>query len=191
MDPNAVFAILLLFAGIGILMAEIFLPSGGFLGVVTFFTLVLSLIFAHRAWWTSHPNFFWVFCCVLLFLIPTALSIAFYVLPKTSFGKKVLLEAPDLEGLTPFVKETTRLMDLVGQYGRTVSPLTPGGIVNVNGERLHAISEGLIVEAGQTIQVLDVRGTRLLVRPAAPPPEGSQAPSPEESSRLDFEIPQS
>src|SRR6187431_2653848 len=84
MDPNAVFAILLLIAGIGILTAEVFIPSGGLLGVITFITLIVSLIFAYRAWGMSHPNVFWAFCGVLLLLVPTALGVAFYVLPHTA-----------------------------------------------------------------------------------------------------------
>lgn len=192
MDSNAVFAILLLIAGIGILTAEVFVPSGGLLGVITFITLVVALIFAYRAWGTSHPNVFWAFCGVLLLLVPTALGGAFYVLPRTAFGKRVLLEAPTSEALTPFTKETDRLTKLVGRFGKTVTTLNPGGLIVLDGERLHVFSEGMIVESGRTVEVLEVRGTRLLVRPGEP--SASNDPfQPEAGSarRLDFEFPQS
>jgi membrane-bound ClpP family serine protease len=193
MDPNAVFAILLLIAGIGILTAEVFVPSGGLLGIITFLMLVVSLIFAYRAWGSSHPNIFWAFFAVLLFLVPTTLGTAFYVLPRTALGKRVLLEAPTAEQVTPFARETDHLQQLVGKFGKAVSPLTPGGLVVVNGERLHAFSEGMIVQSGQSIEVLEVCGSRLRVRPATP----SESPSDiakggsEPSSPLDFEFPQS
>ena len=189
MDSNAVFAILLLLAGIGILTAEVFIPSGGLLGVITFLTLVVSLVFAYRAWGTSNPNIFWAFCAALLVLVPSALCAAFYVLPRTPMGKRVLLEAPTSEEVTPFAKETRHLEDLVGQFGRTASPLVPGGLITIGHERLHAVTEGLIVESGQSVEVLEVRGSRLLVRPAEPPPRtlGNKSETP---SRLDFELPQ-
>lgn len=190
MDSNAVFAILLLIAGIGILTAEVFVPSGGLLGVITFFTLIVSIVFAYRAWGTSNPNLFWAFCASLLVLVPTALGSAFYVLPRTPMGKRVLLEAPTTEQVTPFVEENRRLMELVGQFGKAVSPLAPGGLVSIRGERIHAFSEGLIVEPGQSVEVIEVRGARLLVRPGEPPAQTSSAGA-EPSSRLDFEIPQS
>jgi len=190
MDSNAVFAILLLLAGIGILTAEVFIPSGGLLGVITFLTLIVSIMFAYRAWGTSNPNIFWGFCAALLVLVPTALCTAFYILPHTPMGKRVLLEAPTSEELTPFAKETLHLQGLIGRFGKTVSPLTPGGLVSVNGERLHAVTEGLIVETGQSIEVIEVRGTRLLVRPGEPPVAGAETNQAEPSSRLDFEIPQ-
>jgi len=189
MDSNAVFAILLLIAGIGILSAEVFIPSGGLLGIITFVALSSSLIFAWRAWGGSHPNVFWSFCTVLLLLIPTALGTAFYVLPRTPMGRRVLLEAPSAEQLTPFAKESIHLQDLVGKFGRTASPLTPGGLVIVNGERLHAVSDGLIIETGESVEVMEVRGSRLLVRAAMPPETGAAATT-ERSSPLDFEFPQ-
>src|SRR5471032_36065 len=114
MDSNAVFAILLLIVGSAILTAEIFVPSGGLLGVITFFSLVVSLIFAYRAWGTSHPNVFGAFCVMLLLLVPTVIGIGFYMLPKTSLGKRVLLEAPEAENLTPYMQESGRIEQLVG-----------------------------------------------------------------------------
>ncbi|MBC8114102.1 MAG: hypothetical protein H7062_06980 [Candidatus Saccharimonas sp.] len=192
MDPNAVFAILLLIAGIGILTAEVFIPSGGLLGVITFITLIVSLVFAYRAWGMSHPNVFWAFCGVLLLLVPTALMGAFYVLPRTALGKRVLLEAPNAETLTPFMKETDRLTKLIGRFGKTVTTLNPGGLILLDGERLHVFSEGMIVEAGRSVEVLEVRGTRLLVRPGEPSANNDPFQPEAESVRpLDFEFPQS
>ncbi|HEY4259778.1 MAG TPA: NfeD family protein, partial [Schlesneria sp.] len=186
---NAVFAILLLLTGIGILVAEVFIPSGGLLGIVTFVCLIMSVVFAYRAWGTVHPNYFIAFCGSILVLVPTALGSAFYILPKTAMGKKILLEGPDAEQLTPFAGGAKHLQELVGQYGQTISPLTPGGLVVVSGERLHAISEGIIIDADKSIEVIKVQGTRLLVR-AAVRPEVNAGGSTEPPSRLDFEIPQ-
>ncbi|MEK6260670.1 MAG: NfeD family protein [Planctomycetota bacterium] len=192
MDPNAVFAILLLIAGIGILTAEVFIPSGGLLGVITFITLIVSLVFAYRAWGMSHPNVFWAFCGVLLLLVPTALMGAFYVLPRTALGKRVLLEAPNAEALAPFMKETDRLTKLIGRFGKTVTTLNPGGLILLDGERLHVFSEGMIVEPGRSVEVLEVRGTRLLVRPGEPSANNDPFQPEAESVRpLDFEFPQS
>ncbi len=191
MDSNAIFAILLLIAGIGILTAEVFIPSGGLLGIVTFVTLIVSLMFAYRAWGTSHPGVFWVFCGVLLLLVPTALGTAFYVLPRTAFGKRVLLEAPQAEELIPFTKETDRLTKLIGRFGKSVTPLVPGGMVLLDGERLHAFSEGMIVESGQSVEILEVRGTRLLVRPGEPSATSDPFTTAATVARpLDFEFPQ-
>lgn len=192
MDSYALYAILLLIAGIGILTAEVFIPSGGLLGMITFLTLIVSLVCAYRAWGTSQPNVFWAFCGVLLLAIPIALGSAFYVLPRTALGKRVLLEGPSAEQLTPFAKETDRLTKLVGRFGKAVTTLNPGGMILLDGERLHVFSEGIIVESGRSVEVLEVRGTRLLVRPGEPPVSNDPFVEESQSARpLDFEFPQS
>lgn len=192
MDTNAVFAILLLIVGLGILTAEIFVPSGGLLGLITFLTLIVSLIFAYRAWGTSHPNFFGVFCVMILLLVPTVVILGFYMLPRTSFGKKILLDAPEEQDLVPFSQEAQRYERLIGRFGTALTLLNPGGLVNVDGERLHALSEGLSVDPGTSVEVVDVQGTSIIVRPGTEPrPESKTAVEPlaGSPSLLDFDFP--
>ena len=192
MDSNAVFAILLLIIGLAILTAEVFIPTGGLLGVITFLSLIVSLVFAYRAWGTSHPNVFGAFCVMLLLLVPTVFGFGLYLLPRTSLGKKVLLEAPESKNLTPYPEESLRLDKLVGRFGTALTMLNPGGLVRLDGERLHALSEGLSIEPGASVEIINIRGTSIIVRPGTPPEKdpGEQAASSSEViSPLDFELP--
>ena len=193
MDSNAVFAIVLLIVGLAILTAEIFIPSGGLLGVITFLSLLVSLIFAYRAWGVSHPNLFGAYCVMLLLLVPTVIGLGFYVLPQTSFGKKILLEAPTSDEVTPFLEESRRLENLIGRFGTTLTMLNPSGLVSIAGDRLQAASEGLSIESGSSVQIVDVRGQAVIVR-LGKPPEVAADDSPETvdlSKELDFEYPSS
>lgn len=189
MDSNAVFAVLLLLLGLAVLSAEVFIPSGGLLGLITFISLLVSLGFAYKAWGTSHPNVFWSFCGMLLLLVPTVIGFAFYMLPRTSLGKKVLLEAPEASTLTPYLEETRRLEKLVGQFGTAVTMLNPGGLVNVDGRRLHAISEGLMIDSGESVEVIAVQGSHVVVRAGKPVTRDSASPemTEENASPLDFD----
>lgn len=199
MDSNAIFAILLLVVGLAILVAEIFVPSGGLLGVITFISLVVSLVFAYRAWGTSHPNVFGVFCIMLLLLVPTVISFGFYMLPRTKFGKKVLLEAPEPQDLTPYAKESSRLEKSIGQFGTTITTLNPGGLVKLDGQRLHALSEGLSIEPGAWVEIVAIQGTSVVVRPGTPPVRTEPESNPldkelnetavDRGTSLDFELP--
>lgn len=192
MDSNAIFAVLLLIVALAVLMSEIFVPSGGLLGMITFFTLAISVLFAYRAWGVSHPNIFAAFCVILLMLVPTVIAFGFYILPSTPFGKRVLLEAPETESVTPFSKEWSHLEGRIGQYGVAVTPLHPGGFVKVDGERIPAISDGLSIEPGTSIKVIAASGGSLLVRPETPPelPTTSDpVPDRERPSTFDFDFP--
>ena len=193
MDSNAVFAIVLLIVGLAILTAEIFIPSGGLLGVITFLSLLVSLIFAYRAWGLSHPNLFGAYCVMLLLLVPTVIGLGFYVLPQTSFGKRILLEAPTYDEVTPYLNESRRLENLIGRFGTTLTMLNPSGLVSVAGERLPATSEGMSIESGTSVQVIDSRGRDLIVRmgkPAETAADESQGPA-DLTKELDFEYPSS
>jgi membrane-bound ClpP family serine protease len=190
MDPYAVYAIVLLVVGLSILVLEVFLPSGGFLAVTTTVVLVFSAICAFNAWYTKAPAFWWTYCGLLVVLIPTTIGSTFYILPKTKVGRQVLLEAPELSHVEPFAVETARLEKLVGRRGVALTLLNPGGLVLLEGERLHAFSEGILIEPQSAVEILEIRGTRALVRPVEGLPstagdESRDAPSPS----LDFELP--
>ena len=193
-ESYGVYAIVLLIAGLVILVFEVFVPSGGILAVTTTVVLILSACCAFAAWFHEYPAVWWTYCALLVLLIPTTLGSTFYMLPKTSVGKKVLLEAPELSHVEPFVDESARLEKLVGRRGQALTLLNPGGMVLVDGERLHAFSEGILIEPQTEVEVLEIRGTRLLVatvEESASDDEvadaGPDAPRPID---LDFEMPE-
>ncbi len=179
MDNYGFFALALLIAGLGILVMEVFLPSGGVLAIVTTVMLLSSVLCAYAAWFQRAPFFFWGFVGLEVLAVPTSLGSALYILPQTKAGRRALLQAPELATLEPFQQETSRLRNLIGQFGSTASLLNPGGLVQVHGERLHACSEGQIIEPRTSVEIIDVRGTRIVVRPGVPPVISPTATAPE------------
>lgn len=196
-------AIVLLVVGCGLIVAEVFIPSGGMILVLCVVTFVASVWCAYKAWWGVSTAYFTTYVAGLLLLIPAVLAGIYKLLNDTRVGDRILLAAPDLDEVTPYRNELARLEQLVGHAGTAVTPLSPGGMVNVAGERLHAFTEGILVEQGSEIEVVAVRGNRVLVRPhsavsvnqkvassendqAAAPPAADASNPP-----LDFEVPQS
>ncbi len=49
---------------------------------------------------------------------------------------------------------------------RAVTPLRPGGKIEIDGQVLDVVSEGEFVAAGEQVEVLKVEGMRTLVRKA-------------------------
>lgn len=163
MTSMALLAILLLLAGLVLLTVEVFIPSGGLLALCTAATLIGSLACAWLAWGKTHPPLFWLFFTALIILVPTTLVALFKILPHTAAGKRMLLEAPDAERVEPFAEETRRLQTLIGRAGEAATLLNPGGIVLVEGRRLHATAEGLLIEKGTPIQIIGVDGVHVIV----------------------------
>jgi len=193
MDPGYL-AIALLVLGLGLIVCEVFIPSAGLIAVFATLCFAGSIVFAWTAWWYTNPAYFTIYAIALVVLIPSALGGAFYLLPHTEFGRRVLLEGPDLAEVTPYQEEQRRLQKLVGHVGKTLTLLNPGGLVQVDGTRQHCESEGLLLEAGTPVEIVAVKGNRVVVRPVEerrePTDLGSQQARGDETP-LDFDLPQS
>ena len=176
MDPQVLTFVMLL-VGFLLLTAELFLPSGGIIGVMCAAAFVASAYFANRAWATTNPLYWHIYLSVMVVLIPVTIYVIYYLLTKTSFGNRVLLTAPSIEEVTPYQEEQSRLQSLVGSRGQSLNLMTPGGLVEVNGERLHAIGQNMVIEAGTPIEIVGIKGSRVIVRIVT---EDSAPPEPQE-----------
>jgi membrane-bound ClpP family serine protease len=186
-------AILLLVVGLALIVCEVFIPSAGLIAALATLCIAGSVASAWSAWASSSPTYFALYALALLLLIPSAISGAFYMLPRTAFGRKVLLEAPDLDEVTPYQEEQRQLLRLVGHVGKTLTLLNPGGLMEVDGTRQHCESEGMLLEAGTPVEVVAVKGARIVVRPVEhphePPGVAEDKRAPSAGDSLDFDLP--
>lgn len=161
MDP-IVWSVLLLVLGLGLICAEVFVPSGGVLGFLSVAAMVASigLAFYHRG-----AEVGLIFLFITIVAVPGALSLAFRYWPQTPMGRRLLLEVPRAEEVLPDSPQRQRLRQLVGRVGVAKSMMMPSGAVEIDGDAIDALSEGIPIEPGQPIEVIEVRGTRVLVRP--------------------------
>lgn len=186
-------ALLLLFVGILLLVAEVFIPSGGAISVMATVCLVAALVCAWYAWWPKSQGYFWIFIASMAALLPSVISAAFYVWPNTPIGKRAILEAPTPEEVESFVELQEKYGRMVGKIGETATLLNPAGIIRIDGERVHCQSEGMIIEPGLPVRIIAVQGNRVLVRRTVLEPQAagddSPLPShPQTTPPLDFDI---
>jgi membrane-bound serine protease (ClpP class) len=154
-----ILAIFLFLLCAALLVAEIFVPSFGLIGLCA----LASLIGGIAIFFKLSPTAGWVGIIVAVVMIPAVLVFAYKIFPKTSFGKTVLLDGPKKkrgEGI-PDVEE---LEALLGQKAIVISPLRPVGMCNFSGSRLECVAESGYVEKGKTVEVIKVEGTQLTVR---------------------------
>jgi membrane-bound ClpP family serine protease len=194
MDP-AYLAVALLVLGLTLIVCEVFIPSAGLIAAFATLCFAGSVVAAVYAWWYDKPTYFAIYAIALLVLIPSALSGALYLLPKTEFGRQVLLEAPALDEVTPYQEEQRQLQQLIGRIGKTLTLLNPGGLVFVDGTRQHCESEGILLEPGTPVEIVAVKGNRVVVRPversANEPVSELEPPRTAGETPLDFDLPQS
>jgi membrane-bound serine protease (ClpP class) len=187
---SSIWAIALLLTTLVLLFLEVLIPSGGLIFFAAMVCLIGSVLAAWDAWWGSNSVYWWIYVASVCVLIPTSVGMAIYTWPYTPIGRKA--EPPSEEEVTPYLEEQRRLERLVGHLGEVITPLNPAGIVRVDGQKLHANSEGLLIATGETIRVLAVQGNRVVVRRAeAPPPADPEHPdqSSAADAPLDFDFP--
>ncbi len=151
-------AFLLAIIGMLLLFGEVLIPSAGAIFVTAIACLAASVFCAWQAWWETSPGYFWGFVAGLAITLPMA---GYWML---KLWERILFRADDAERQLTKTSPAGELKLLIGKQGRTVSPLMPAGIVVVDGERIHASSEGMIVERDEPIRVVGVRSNRLIVR---------------------------
>lgn len=155
-------AALLLLVGLGLVMLETFVPSGGILGFLSFTSILASIVLA---FYQSGPKVGAVFLIIACVAVPVVLSVAFSFLPQTPMGRRLLPSIPTTEEVMPDSAERRRLRELVGHVGRAKSKMLPSGAVVIDGHTIDAVSEGQPIEPNQPVRVIEVRGNLVVVRP--------------------------
>lgn len=173
MDPLA-WAMILFVIGLTLAVLELFIPSGGILGVTALLALVAAVWMAfHRGPWTGLG-----FLAGVVVLVPGAVALALRWWPDTPLGRRILLRAPKSDEVLPDTDQRRELKSLIGKVGEARTLMTPAGAVHVAGRTIDAISVGVAIEPGQRVRVVEVRGTRVVVQPTTDELSGADAADP-------------
>ena len=169
-------ALLLLTLGLGLAMLEVFFPSGGVLG----FLCIASIVAAVWLGFKSGPGMGTVILLTALVGLPAVVMAALHWLPDTPFGRHLILNVPVSDDVLPVDDEKENLKCLVGRVGQTRCRMLPAGAIKIDGRTIDAVTEGMAVEEGQKVRVIQVRGNRVVVRPVEndelPPAEDAGDP---------------
>jgi len=159
MDWWLVFAVFLYFACAALIIAEVFVPSGGLIGLCSLVCLIGGVVIFFRHSATAG----WVGLVIALIMIPTVLVIAYRIFPETRFGKSVTLTPPQREQ-GDAVPDTTELKKLLGAVGVVLTPLRPVGMCDFSGQRVECVAESGYVDKDKKVKVINVESTQLTVR---------------------------
>jgi len=151
---------LLFGAGALVLIAELFIPSHGVLGIVGIMLLVAGIVQTFRYGGEKAGTISVIVCLVVL---PVFAVVAIKVWPRTWVGRRIAPPNPvasTRDSSVP-VEEISRY---IGQSGRSLSTLRPVGICEFNGRRVSCVAEFGMLDAGVTVEGLRVVGGQLAVQ---------------------------
>jgi membrane-bound ClpP family serine protease len=80
-------------------------------------------------------------------------------------GKKMTVRSVIAEETIGNMASHQALDLLVGKTGKTLSELRPSGIVDFEGRRIDAISEGILIAEGLPVVCISAQGGHVVVKP--------------------------
>jgi membrane-bound serine protease (ClpP class) len=158
MDPLTI-AYLLIVLGLALLVAELFIPSGGILFLASSLCLLggVALSFVYGGTSTGMATLLGVFV-----VVPAAGTLMLFLWPRTPMARRLILRNRDESMAESPVN--LEMEGLRGRYGRALSDLRPAGTVDFDGRRIDTIGEGPMVPAGAWVRCVDVRAGTVVVR---------------------------
>lgn len=150
-------SILIFVIGFILLIAELFVP-GGIVGIIGGALMIISLLFAGES--VVHMAYS---ILIAMFIAVIGMVIIMKFLGKNLhvFNKLILKDATTTE--EGYVSNVNRI-DLLGKSGETITPLRPAGTIVVDNERIDAVSEGSFIGSNKKVEVIQVEGSRIVVR---------------------------
>jgi len=151
----------LFLAGMVLIIVEFLLP-GGILGGIGAVLLVISTVVGVRAF----PE-------AALFIIigemvgaVVCIVIGLFLLTKTKAGKAIALDQSQRieDGYVNLPSEE----GLIGMTGVVLAALRPAGTITVGERRIDAVSDGVFIEKGAPVRILEVHGNRVVVEREEP-----------------------
>ncbi len=144
-------------AALALILAEFFVP-GGILGVIGGILLLTSggMTIYH---YPEHALLavFGQFAGVVVLILG-----ALVILPRFPGAQFLVLRDTMDTGEGGWVSDPSDTT-LVGRIGEVHSMLRPAGIVEIDGERINAVSDGSFIEPGEKVRVMEVHGNRIVV----------------------------
>lgn len=155
-DVN-LYSVILFGIGVIFIIIELFVV-GAVIGIIGMALIVFSII-------TLGDNLVYMIANVVVALI---LSIIEWVILVKIFKRKIpFLDKVVLKDSTNAEAGYTSHEDrshLVGQTATTSTDLRPAGIITYNNERIDAVSDGSFILRNKQVTILEVEGTRVVVR---------------------------
>jgi len=168
-DKFLVWGLILLGISMLLLGLELFVPSGGMIGILAGVASIGSIV----AFFQYDTTWGLVATGAYVILGPIIGVFGFKLWINSSMGRGMILGADDDSASdedSPLSEEHARqerlaqLRQLIGAQGVAVTPPRPVGVVKINGQRLDALAETGVIDSGSPIVVTDVYDNQIKVR---------------------------
>ncbi len=150
---------LILIGGILLVLELLVIPGFGIAGILGLAAIAVAVIkiFPDGYQWVYVLGYTTIFGAILTIIL-------FWLLPNSRFMKLFALNT-DLGNKDNLnYKKTLNFDQLLGKEGLATSDLRPAGLATIDNHRVDVVTEGDYISNGSKIKVIDVSGTRIVVK---------------------------
>ena len=156
------FTWLLLGIGVALIFLEVFIPSGGIIGIVALAALGLGIYsFFHQG--------------KILLGSMTCIGVAVFVISMFSFMLR-RISLTETQNSDAFTAVDNSLGEIMGRSGVTKSALRPAGVALIDGKRVDVVASRGFIEKDKQVKVIETSGNRVVVKELSE--NGKQAQEP-------------
>ena len=161
MDPYIGWAIGFGFAAVALFALEVFIPSGGLLGILSAAATLGTIICLFMV----DATYGWIGLGASLFLVPMALGLAMKIFPHTPIGRRLVLRSDGGPHEVRYSSQKSTDSELMNAEGVATTELRPVGVVSFDGRRVECLAERGVIEPGTRVRVVSINGIEIKVRP--------------------------
>ncbi|MEK6764683.1 MAG: NfeD family protein [Planctomycetota bacterium] len=165
--------IIIFFVGVALLAVEIlFIPGFGIAGIPGIILIFIGAILSFQDFTIPRTpydadlfitNIFTVMCSLIGSGI--AIFLLFKFMPGMPlFNRLVLTTSETAQGGFVIPSQPAGGSDLTGAKGIALTALHPTGKIEVNNNTLDVVTDGEFIEKGQTVEIIEIRGNRIVVK---------------------------
>ena len=146
--------------GIGLLVLEAFMPGFGLPGISG---IVMEIVAIALTWVNHGPVAALGLTIIVLSLIAIAISMSLRSATKGRLSRsKIILK--ERENNEAGYRSAEDMQVFLGKEGETTTVCRPTGMAEFDGVKLNVVSEGEFLPAGTRIRIVQVEGSRIVVR---------------------------
>ncbi len=163
---DSFFSFVLIGIGMALIFLEVFIPSGGIIGVVAVFLMSLGVFGLFHQ---QKP---------VAGLLSATGSLVFVIGMFLYMIRRVSLEG--VQDPESFTSTDKGIAEVEGRSGVTKSVLRPAGVALIDGRRVDVVASGGFIEKGKPIEVIETSGNRVVVKEL---PETGNKPKEQDNDR--------
>jgi len=156
-DSTIIAAVILIAVALIFFFMEVFVPSGGLLGLLAGCSLIAGIVMLFKVDTTLGL----VGLVVSLAAIPFLLAFGMKIMPDTVIGRMLTLKNPPLRDANS--GEPGNIVPIEAT-GKALTDLRPIGTCLIDGRRMDCMAEAGVIEAGQPVRVVFADGMQIKVR---------------------------